>query len=99
MTHEEMVDEAQRRESENENIDGGESVPQGSSPNEGGEHMDDESKTQRAFDENAKGFNDRWAGNSTYIEIPDSVVLDDYVADWTEVHDWIDRSPNICRTR
>ena len=91
MTHEEMVDEAQRRESENENIDGGESVPQGSSPNEGGEHMDDESKTQRAFDENAKGFNDRWAGNSTYIEIPDSVVLDDYVADWTEVHDWIDQ--------
>ena len=91
MTHEEMIEEAQRRESENENIDGGESVPQGSTPNEGGEHMDDQSKTQRAFDENAKGFNDRWAGNSTYIEIPDSVVLDDYVADWTEVHDWIDQ--------
>lgn len=91
MTHEEMVEEAQRRESENENIDGGESVPQGSIPNEGGEHMDDQSKTQRAFDENAKGFNDRWAGSNTYIEIPDSVVLDDYIADWTEVHDWIDQ--------
>jgi len=91
MTHEEMLDEAQRRESENENSDGGESVPQGSSAPEGGEHMDEEeSRTQRAFDENAKGFTDRWSGNNNYIEIPDSVNLPDYVADWTEVHDWID---------
>ena len=96
MTHEEMLEEAQSRESENKNNDDGEYVQQGSSAPGGGEHTDDEkSQTQRAFDENSKGFNDRWSSNNTYIEIPESVVLEDYIADWTEVHDWIDQFSKV----
>ena len=52
------------------------------------------SKTQDAFDRAAEKFTNIHATNPTYIEIPDSVVLSDYVADWTEIHDWIDEQIN-----
>ena len=59
---------------------------------EGGVTADSESKTQKAFDQNSQKFTNvnKYSSNSTYIEIPESVNLADYVADWTEVHDWID---------
>jgi hypothetical protein len=64
--------------------EGGESFDAG---DDGGE---ENSKTQDAFDKKAEKFTDTWSSNSTYVEIPDHVVLSDYIADWTEVHDWID---------
>jgi len=57
-----------------------------------GDDGDDEnSKTQDAFDRAAERLTNTFnSGHITYVEIPDKVVLSDYVADWTEVHDWID---------
>ena len=49
------------------------------------------SKTQEAFDRKTEKFTDQLSSNLTYVEIPDSVVLSDYVADWSEIHDWIDQ--------
>ena len=46
--------------------------------------------TQRNFDEAAQQFTDRFASNPIYIEIPQSVKTDNYVADWSEIHAWID---------
>ena len=62
----------------------------GNSNDEYDEPGEEGSKTQDAFDRAAEKFTNIHASNPTYIEIPDSVVLEDYVADWTEVHDWID---------
>ena len=52
----------------------------------GGETSD----TQRSFDSAAEKLTDRFSSNPVYVEIPDTVELSDYIADWTEVHDWID---------
>lgn len=52
------------------------------------------SETQRAFDNAAEGLTDRYSTNPVYVEIPDSVDLPTYIADWTEVHDWIDEYRN-----
>ena len=32
----------------------------------------------------------KFSNNPVYVEIPESVDLPTYIADWTEVHDWID---------
>ena len=48
------------------------------------------SETQRSFDGATKSLTDRFSNNPIYVEIPESVDLPTYVADWTEVHDWID---------
>jgi hypothetical protein len=84
----------------NEEDNANESSPVGNQSQqkqEGGESadLDDEpgeegSRTQDAFDDAAKRLTDTWSGNLTYVEIPDSINVSDYVADWTEVHDWID---------
>jgi len=68
---------------------------QSSQKQEGGEEYDDEpgeegSKTQDAFDDAAKKLTDTFSQNLTYVEIPESIKVSDYVADWTEVNDWID---------
>ena len=52
------------------------------------------SKTQNSFNEAAKGLTDRYSNNPVYVEIPESVDLPTFVADWTEVHDWIDEYRN-----
>jgi hypothetical protein len=52
------------------------------------------SKTQNSFNEAAKGLTDRYSNDPVYVEIPDSVDLPTFVADWTEVHDWIDEYRN-----
>jgi hypothetical protein len=49
------------------------------------------SQTQRSFDESAQDLTNRWqSSNFNYVEIPDAVDTSDYIADWKEVHDWID---------
>lgn len=60
----------------------------------GGAESDQTSKTQGAFDRAAEKLTNRFGGSTYYVEIPDAVVLQDYVADWTEVHDWIDNQRN-----
>tara|TARA_B100001142_G_scaffold85977_1_gene87370 strand:+ start:4311 stop:6446 length:2136 start_codon:yes stop_codon:yes gene_type:complete len=52
------------------------------------------SRTQDSFNEAAKGLTDRYSNDPVYVEIPDSVDLPTFVADWTEVHDWIDEYRN-----
>jgi len=56
----------------------------------GGDDADETSKTQDAFDRAAEKLTGRVYNSTYYVEIPTDVVLEDYVADWTEVHDWID---------
>ena len=53
------------------------------------------SETQSNFDRAAEQLTNKWSNNPMYVEIPDSVDLPTYIADWTEVHDWIDE----CRER
>jgi hypothetical protein len=95
---EEGIDDGEGEESNND------SAPSGNQSNQkedGGEYGDYEepgeegSKTQDAFDRAAEKFTNMHSTNPTYIEIPDSVVLTDYVADWTEVHDWIDEQREL----
>ena len=52
------------------------------------------SETQSNFDKAAKKLTNRFANNPVYVEIPESVDLPTYIADWTEVHDWIDEYRN-----
>jgi hypothetical protein len=82
MTHEEMQEEANRREEQNE-----------SSLSSGGTNFE-ESKTQKSFDDKSKRFVSKYSNNSTYVEIPDNVNISEYVADWKEVHNWIDQYRN-----
>ena len=82
MTHEEMQEEAERREYDNE-LDDDEITPD-----------EDVSETQRSFNDAAEELTDRYSGDPVYVEIPDSVDLPTYIADWTEVHDWIDENRN-----
>ena len=52
----------------------------------------DTSETQRSFNEKAENLSSRNYGgrNTTYIEIPNKVDLDNHLVDWTVLHDWID---------
>ena len=53
------------------------------------------SQTQRSFDSSAQDLTDRWSSsNIHYVEIPDTVDTSDYIADWKEVHAWIDEFRN-----
>jgi len=52
------------------------------------------SETQSNFDRAAEKLTNRYANNPVYVEIPESVDLPTYIADWTEVHDWIDEYRN-----
>ena len=80
---EEMTqEEAELREYDDE-LDDDESTPD-----------EDVSETQRSFNDAAEELTDRYSGDPVYVEIPDSVDLPTYIADWTEVHDWIDENRN-----
>ena len=81
---EEMTqEEAELREYDDELDDGDESTPE-----------EDVSETQRSFNDAAEELTDRYSSDPVYVEIPDSVDLPTYIADWTEVHDWIDENRN-----
>ena len=77
MTHEEMLEEAERREEENEL-----EIP-GSA---GGELS--ESETQSNFDSQTQGLSSSFSGRTTYVDIP-TFDTSDYVVDWETIHDWI----------
>ena len=87
----------------NEESNANEDAPvgnQSSQKQEGGEEMGDEpgeegSETQSNFDRAAEKLTDRFANNPVYVEIPESVDLPTYIADWTEVHDWIDEQREV----
>jgi len=93
----------EQQENANEESNANEDAPvgnQSSQKQEGGEEMGDEpgeegSETQSNFDRAAEKLTDRFANNPVYIEIPDSVDLPTYIADWTEVHDWIDEQREV----
>ena len=66
---------------------------------EDGNLMDDDpnfdggetSETQRSFDDAAQKLSSRSSGrNPIYVEIPNKVNLDNYIVDWSKLHDWID---------
>ena len=57
---------------------------------EGGDEDEEVSKTQDNFDKAAENLTNRFGNNPIYIELPDTVDLSQHVADWTEIHDWID---------
>jgi len=119
MTHEEMLEEAEKR--ENENADGEQSEqqseqlseqtlpdksPELSQSSEGDDEDDDEesgeefseggntSETQNSFDDAASKLSSKSYGSRSpvYIEIPESVALDECIVDWTKLHDWIDKN-------
>ena len=52
------------------------------------------SETQNNFDRAAEKLTNKFSNNPVYVEIPESVDLPTYIADWTEVHDWIDEYRN-----
>ena len=61
---------------------------------EGDEGDVETSVTQRSFDQSSEQLTNRYAHNPVYVEIPESVDLPTYIADWTEIHDWIDEQRN-----
>ena len=89
---------------EEENANEGAPVGNQSKPQDGGDTLGDlgskegseeGSKTQDAFDNAAEKLTDRHATNPVYIEIPASVNLPEFIANWTEVHDWIDEQREV----
>ena len=48
------------------------------------------SQTQQSFDSAAKNLSTESTHNIGYFEIPSDIKLDDYLVDWTDVHEWID---------
>ena len=113
MTHEEMLEEADKRENANsEDTDTEQSnnerpylgedetnyhevIEEDYSENE----TDDEisspsggvtSKTQRSFDSASKQLTNKHVSNPRYIEIPEKINLENYIVDWSELHNWID---------
>ena len=55
---------------------------------------EERSETQSNFDRSAEKLTNKFSNNPVYVEIPESVDLPTYIADWTEVHDWIDEYRN-----
>lgn len=87
MTHEEMLEEAERREeNNNQNVD--DECPGGTTGSQGNV------STQESFDKATKGLNDTYSGgNAIYIDMP-VLKTSNYVVDWEVIHDWI----ATCRT-
>ena len=52
------------------------------------------SETQNSFDDAASKLSSKSYGSRSpvYIEIPESVSLDECIVDWTKLHDWIDKN-------
>ena len=64
---------------------------------DGGGSTGGTSRTQDAFDKAAETLSSKspYIRNTNYVEIPDSIDLDNIVVDWKDVHDWADE----CRER
>ena len=59
-----------------------------SESDEGGEHGTT-SQTQRSFDDKSGKLSSESHHDSTYVEIPKDVNLEDFVVDWKVLHKWI----------
>ena len=59
-----------------------------SESDEGGEHGTT-SQTQRSFDDKSGKLSSESHVDSTYVEIPKDVNLEDFVVDWKVLHKWI----------
>ena len=81
---EQQSDEGEGSPGEEESYEEGEEEVSGSA---GGDIS--ESMTQEAFDRAAQGLNNRYAGRTTYVDIP-KFNPSDFVVDWTTIHNWID---------
>jgi hypothetical protein len=75
MTHEEMLEEAQRRENEN-----------GAAPAGGDISSSD---TQNNFDQQSQSLSRISYSRNVYVDIP-TLDASDYVVDWNVIHNWID---------
>ena len=64
---------------------------------DGGGSTGGTSRTQDAFDKAAETLSSKspYIRNTNYVEIPDSIDLNNIVVDWKDVHDWADE----CRER
>ena len=64
---------------------------------DGGGSTGGTSRTQDAFDKAAETLSSKspYIRNTNYVEIPDSIDLNNIVVDWKDVHDWTDE----CRER
>ena len=80
--------------------DDGEFGEDGTPGNSGGQHNDDEVRTQQAFDEQTSKLSrqDYHGRPNQYVELPKNIDTDKIIVDWVEIHDWIDerRALYIC---
>ena len=98
MTLEEMLEEAKRREQNNQSVSpmGGEGKNGETGEFDDDDDDDDEggdegSVTQDNFDRASEKLSSRnYGSNTTYVEIPEKVKSTDIVVDWSIVHSWID---------
>jgi hypothetical protein len=72
--------------------DSGQFGEDGTPGNSGGEHNDDEVRTQQSFDEQTSKLSrkDYHGRPNQYVELPKKLDIDKITVDWTEIHDWID---------
>ena len=72
--------------------DDGEFGEDGTPGNSGGQHNDDEVRTQQAFDEQTSKLSrqDYHGRPNQYVELPKNIDTDKIIVDWVEIHDWID---------
>ena len=64
---------------------------EGDSDGYGGDNDGDIVRTQEEFERKSERLSSESYNDATYVEIPDTVPLDRHIADWTDVHDWIDQ--------
>ena len=64
-----------------------------SESDEGGEHGTT-SQTQRSFDDKSGKLSSESHVDSTYVEIPKDVDINDFVVDWKVLHKWIGEQQN-----
>ena len=72
--------------------DDGEFGEDGTPGNSGGQHNDDEVRTQQSFDEQTSKLSrkDYHGRPNQYVELPKKLDTDKIIVDWKEIHDWID---------
>ena len=97
MTHEQMQEEAEKREQANEDTEGdsqdsdSEIRQDGDTSNNAGASAEPEVKTVDSLDESLRELISNYGGDNVYIELP-KVNLDTVVAKNQDVHDYIDEN-------
>ena len=97
MTHEQMQEEAEKREQANEDTEGdsqdsdSEIQQDGDTSNNAGASAEPEVKTVDSLDESLRELISNYGGDNVYVELP-KVNLDTVVAKNQDVHDYIDEN-------